>query len=179
MTPHEEVRVTTQEEADGYLSRAEAFTPLGRSLIFRISEEVLKSHRNQFRATFPEAVLRPIPPPRPYTLDRPVAYQRRGLSLGGVSNFRELPPCTELPRREPPGGGYAQTYVGSGVPASAHPLAKDWFSRCMNCAGTDTRVISASSATHYGRIDTSQWDECEYECMECGWFTYHQVNREF
>ncbi|WP_162159730.1 UvrD-helicase domain-containing protein [Cystobacter fuscus] len=175
----QEVRILAGEEADKYLSMAPDLLPLGNKLIFRISEGALETHRERLRATFPAAVLRPIPPPKPYTSGRPVAYEHMQKLLDVEGSFRDFPPCVKLPTVDPPGGGYERTYVGSGVPASEHPLANGWFSRCMNCASKETRVIYASSATHFGSIETSRWNECWYECLECGKFNYHQTNYEF
>ncbi|HYO56978.1 ATP-dependent helicase [Archangium sp.] len=175
----QEVRILTGEEADKYLSMAPDLLSLGNRLIFRISEGALETHRERLRATFPAAVLRPIPPPEPYTSGRPVAYEHMQKLLDVEGSFRDFPPCVKLPTAGPPGGGYERTYVGSGVPASEHPLANGWFSRCMNCASKETRVIYASSATHFGSAETSRWNECWYECLECGKFNYHQTNYEY
>lgn len=175
----QEVRILTGEEADKYLSMAPDLLPLGNKLVFRISEGALETHRERLRATFPAAVLRPIPPPEPYTSGRLVAYEHMQKLLDVEGSFRDFPPCVKLPKVDPPGGGYERTYVGSGIPASEHPLANGWFSRCMNCASKETRVIYASSATHFGSAETSRWNECWYECLECGKFNYHQTNYEF
>ncbi len=170
-----EVRILTREDAEKYLAMASGLASLGDKLVLRIAEEVLETHRERLRSALPAVVLRPIPPRRPYTRDRPVAYDQ---PTRAPTNFRSLPPCQKRPEKDPPGGGYTITYVGSGVRTSKHPLAKDWFSRCMHCASTDTRVIYASSSAHFGRVETSRWHECEYECRECGKYNYHQVHYE-
>ncbi|MFN7130742.1 MAG: hypothetical protein ACK4N5_01590 [Myxococcales bacterium] len=170
-----ELLVSTPEQAEELLAKAEALDR-GRGLICRIPEPVLDSHRERLRAALPHAVLRPVPPRRPYTLDWPKAYV---IDPARLAKIQAQQPCEEVPRLPVAGGGGATTWEGSGVPAAHHPLAKGWFTRCMHCASTDTLVIRASSAMHYGRSETFVWEECEYLCRECGMGNYHQVNDEY
>jgi hypothetical protein len=178
-TKPEEIVVQTKEDAEKYLLNAPTLAKLGEELVFRVSLEVLDSWREQLRASFPEAVLRPIPPRRRWSADTPKAYPAGSTPMLAPANYRTLPPVQRAAKREPPGGGFNITHRGSGVPAAQHPSGKDIFARCMHCASADTLVIYNSSSTHYGRGETWRWEATEYECRECGRINYHQYSEEW
>jgi len=163
-----EIPLLTGEDAEKVLSN-----PPGGPVLFRMPEAVIVSHRARLRAAFPDTVLEPIPPkPDEWVPGYPRAYDREDERIEKFPSFRALPPVQRVPELEPPGGGYTLTYVGSGVRASEHPIAKGWFSRCMRCASDDTRVIYASSSRHHGHFEDWVWMDWEYECAECRSFTY-------
>lgn len=170
-----EIRLSKAEDAQTWLDLAQELRRRKFRPIFRVTDKVLETHRERLRAALPTAVLRPIPPSAGFA-SPPTAGQ---LPPSVPKNYRELPPCVPVPESDPPGGGWRTSYVGSGVPASQHPLAKTWFSRCMNCASTHTLIVFVRSSTFIGRVDRSTRDSCDYECKECGSFTAYQMYAEY
>jgi hypothetical protein len=157
--------------ASTLLKASGILAPLEKGLRFRLPTEAWGTLREEFRKTFPEARLFPVPESSPPDF----TYSRGGPTVTAQPvhapmNYRELIPWTPL-KPEPPssyrkrdGGGF-----GSGIPvAQASPYL---FALCCNCASHNTLCIYEETSSVYCHYETTAWTTVELVCQECGQYT--------